>query len=59
MMLESTKEVSQLARDIRNKLVAKADSIFFKVLTLDKLYGKERIPSAFKDIEDSLPGLKQ
>jgi hypothetical protein len=59
MKLKSKKAASRLARDIRDKLMAKADGMFFKVvLIMNQLYDKERISSMFEAIEDSPPQLE-
>ena len=54
MRIKSKKSASKLARDIRDKIMAKADGMFFKVvLIMNQLYDKERISSVFEAIEDA------
>lgn len=57
--LKSKKAAAKLARDIRDKIMAKADGMFFKVvLIMDQIYDKERVNSVFEAIEDAPPQLE-
>ena len=59
MRLKTKKAAATLARDIRGKIMAKADGMFFKVvLIMNQLYDKERIPSVFQAIEAAPPELE-
>src|SRR5947207_4229712 len=54
MRIKSKKSASKLARYISDKIMAKADGMFFKVvLIMNQLYDKERISSVFEAIEDA------
>jgi hypothetical protein len=49
----------RLARDIRDKVMAKADGMFFKVvLIMNQLYDKERTAYVFQAIDDAPPQLE-
>ena len=60
MRLKTKKIVARLARDIRDKIMAKADGMFFKVvLIMNQLYDKEKVPAVFAAIEAAPPELEQ
>jgi hypothetical protein len=57
--MKSKKAASKLARELRDKIMAKADGMFFKVvLIMNQLYDKERVPSLFEAIEEAPPQLE-
>jgi fungal STAND N-terminal Goodbye domain len=59
MQLKNQKAAAKLAREIRSRVLAKADGMFFKVvLIMDQLYDKERISSVYASIEASPPKLE-
>jgi hypothetical protein len=59
MQLKTKKTAAKLARDIRDRIMAKADGIFFKVvLIMNQIYDKERISSIFEAIEATPPKLE-
>jgi hypothetical protein len=50
----------KLAREIRDRVMAKADGMFFKVvLIMNQLYDKERTSYVFNAIEDAPPQLEE
>ncbi|KAH0566498.1 hypothetical protein GP486_000116 [Trichoglossum hirsutum] len=58
--LKSKKAASKLARELHDKIMAKSDGMFFKVvLIMNQLYDKERVPSLFEAIEDTPPQLEK
>jgi hypothetical protein len=60
MLRSKTKmAAAKLAREIRDKIMAKADGMFFKVvLIMNQLYDKERTSSVFQAIDDAPPQLE-
>lgn len=59
IQLKSKRPAAKLARDIRDKIMAKADGMFFKVILItDQIYAKERVNSVFEAIEEAPPQLE-
>ena len=59
MRLKSKAAAVRLARDIRDKVMPKADGMFFKVvLIMNQLYDKERVSAVFDSIDAAPPQLE-
>ena len=59
MRLKSKAAAVRLAREIRDKVMMKADGMFFKVvLIMNQLRDKERVSAVFDSIEDAPPQLE-
>jgi len=57
--LKSKAAAVRLARDIRDKVMVKADGMFFKVvLIMNQLRDKERVSAVFDSIDDAPPQLE-
>jgi tetratricopeptide (TPR) repeat protein len=59
MRLKSKKAAARLCRDVRDRIMQRADGMFFKVvLIMDQIYDKERISAVYDAIEASPPKLE-
>ena len=59
LQLKTKKAARKLAREIRDKIMAQADGMFFKVvLIMNQLYNKERTSSVFEAIDNAPPQLE-
>jgi hypothetical protein len=60
ILLKNKMIARKLARDIRDKIMTKADGMFFKVvLIMDQINDKERENSVFEAIEEAPPKLEE